>query len=228
MPKDGTWQGSPWRMLQIMCDEPDAMKDKNFVSPWQVEAVAHASPLHPAFHPVKKLIFPTNSGSKSDGDMDLLYPWNGSQARRIQCIWFIPLCDNAPLQLDNFSGNMLPKLDSISPDLNKGSSQPEMLLADSLTDNEQPPRGERVHRGAKAARVSAGGDGSFQLFGQIIHLRNPGEGTLGEEAGKESSGLKGPSGADRANPLSDLSLLSCVNGLNNGITEGQMLNHVVL
>ncbi|KAI4389782.1 hypothetical protein MLD38_001967 [Melastoma candidum] len=66
IPREGTWQGSPWRMLQ----------DKKYVSPWQVQVVEHAAPLLPACHQ-PSFRFPVQPGLQTDGGEDSLYPWTG-------------------------------------------------------------------------------------------------------------------------------------------------------
>ncbi|KAI4339731.1 hypothetical protein MLD38_024641 [Melastoma candidum] len=251
IPQEGIWKGSPWRMLQIVWDEPDIMKDKKYISPWQVQVVAIAAPLLPAcYQPTCS--FTVQPGLQTDGGVGSLYPCTGCSnmtvehqnpslvdnntplgmqgARQYNPSAFGSLSHingNAPMQGDNVIGEVLPESGNTLTDLNMASSQSEILSPDSPTDSVQPFGVERLRRGAKAARLSDAGGGSFQLFGQIIHARHPVENVLAIATGKEGNGMKGPSGPECINPHLGLSALACFNGIKSGIAEGQMLNSVL-
>ncbi|CAI9766319.1 unnamed protein product [Fraxinus pennsylvanica] len=67
------WPDSPWRLLQVIWDEPDLLQNVKHVSPWLVELVSdmptiHLSPFSP---PRKKLRLPQHPDFLLDGQLPL-------------------------------------------------------------------------------------------------------------------------------------------------------------
>lgn len=187
-----------FHLMQITWDEPEVLQIAKRVSPWQVEILAPAPPIHAAFPPAKRFKFPENSGLQTDGKGELFFPMSGLSNSTIGNVNqsllnynIFPagmqgarqdpfsifglsnfLSENASqICPDNvFDNKMVPKLETVSTELNIGSSQ-----SDNLTPNSQ----SSVHffatelvgnPGCNSAKV---GVDSFQLFGQIIHMNQP-------------------------------------------------------
>ncbi|KAJ7959077.1 Auxin response factor [Quillaja saponaria] len=215
VPDSGPWRNSPWRMLQVTWDEPEVLQNAKRVSPWQVEYVSPAHPLHTAFPPAKKFRAPYSSGLLSDGEGDSLFPMTGftnsSMGNMNQSLLnyeFFPAGmqgarhdlfsvsnfsnfvseKTSHLCTDNsFGNNTVPKLKRVSTDLNIGSSQSDNLSPDSQSS---------VHSfgtefcGSQCCNSTKLAAGSFQLFGKIIHMKQPvesgfhGTGCTGEDGSK--------------------------------------------
>ncbi|KAL3628516.1 hypothetical protein CASFOL_027562 [Castilleja foliolosa] len=70
------WPDSPWRLLQVVWDEPDLLQNVKRVSPWLVELVSNMPSIHhlsPFSPPRKKLRLPNNQEFALDGP-----PFSGS------------------------------------------------------------------------------------------------------------------------------------------------------
>ncbi|WCJ44566.1 auxin response factor 17 [Euphorbia peplus] len=194
----GPWRGSPWRMLQISWDEPEVLQNAKRVSPWQVEYMTPAPPIHAAFPPAKRFRFPENSGFLTDGDGDLFFPMSGltnstmggmnqpllnyhtfpagMQGARQNPFSGFSLSnfssENPPQLCNNtaFDNKMVPNLKTVSTELNIGSSQSENLSPDSQSS--VLSFGTELVRNQGCNSTKAG-TGSFQLFGKIIHMNQP-------------------------------------------------------
>ncbi|XWS21569.1 hypothetical protein CRYUN_Cryun30bG0065500 [Craigia yunnanensis] len=196
VPNSGPWIGSPWRMLQVEWDEPEALQNARRVSPWQVEIVS-SSPLNASFPLAKKVKFSQDSGltnaegeifftmtGLSNSTMGYMNPsllnYNsfpaGMQGARQNHFHLQSLTnsvsENTPMMYtDNFSGNyMVPKLNRISTELNIGSSQSDNLSPDSQSSMVSFGTELAANGGCNSSKV---GVSSFQLFGKIIHMKEP-------------------------------------------------------
>ncbi|KAL9271674.1 Auxin response factor 18-like protein [Drosera capensis] len=56
IPDSGLWKGSPWRMLQVTWDEPEALRNMEKVSPWDVDYVTPTPSLADIFPQPNKLM----------------------------------------------------------------------------------------------------------------------------------------------------------------------------
>ncbi|XP_022766367.1 auxin response factor 17-like isoform X1 [Durio zibethinus] len=194
VPDSGPWIGSPWRMLQVAWDEPDVLQNARRVSPWQVEIVS-SSPLHSSFPSAKRFKFSQDSGL-SDAGGEMFFPMTGltnpkmgylnpsllnynsfpagmQGARQNHLQSFTNyVSENIPMMpTDNFSGNyMVPKLNRISTELNIGSSQSDNLSPDSQSSVVSFGTELTENGGCNSSKV---GVSSFQLFGKMIHMKEP-------------------------------------------------------
>ena len=113
--------------------------------------------------------------------------------------------ENTPMiSTDNFSGNyMVPKLKRISTELNIGSSQPDNLSPDSQSSMVSFGTELTENGGCCSSKV---GVSSFQLFGNVIHMKEP-VGSRFEEVGcmEHEGGKRYDEAASVKNSL-DLSL----------------------
>ncbi|GMP47155.1 hypothetical protein CsSME_00015045 [Camellia sinensis var. sinensis] len=243
VPDNGPWRGSPWRMLQVTWDEPEVLQNVKRVNPWQVEYVVPTPPIHSTYPPAKKLRFSQNSVLPTDGEGDLFFPitgLNNSMIRNLnpslmnynsfpagmQGARQDPFCVSS---LSNFTSennhhmcgdklvgnNMTPKLKTVSTELNIGSSQ---------TDNLSPDSQSSVHffgndlvgkQGCNSStKVSLG---SFQLFGKIIHTKDPVENGFDDAGCTEDKGCKMFKEADGMKNSLDLSLTCPYTNLLDGL-----------
>ncbi|OIW16582.1 hypothetical protein TanjilG_02788 [Lupinus angustifolius] len=195
VPDNGPWRGSPWRMLQVAWDEPEVLKNAKRVSPWQVELVSPQPSLRTAFPPTKKFRFAQVAGVLSDREGDPYFPMTwftnstmehlnqtllssetfpaGMQGARHDVVSasknfnFTNSIDNHYLRLgsSSFVNNTMPMLETVSTELNIGSSQ-----SDDLSPNSQ----SSLHSfctefaGAYNCNTAKVGSGSILLFGKII------------------------------------------------------------
>ncbi|XVE95384.1 hypothetical protein REPUB_Repub02eG0092600 [Reevesia pubescens] len=222
VPNSGPWIGSPWRMLQVSWDEPEVPQNARRVSPWQVEIVS-SSPLHSPFPSAKKFKFSLDSGL-TDAEGEIFFPMAGltnsttgymnpsllnynsfpagMQGARQNLFHLQSLTnsasENTPMMYtDNFGGNhMLPQLKRISTELNIGSSLTDNLSPDSQSSMVSFGTELTENGGCNSSKV---GISSFQLFGKIIHMKEPvgsrfdDAGCMEDGGGKrydEASGLK--------------------------------------
>ncbi|XP_052190937.1 auxin response factor 17 [Diospyros lotus] len=227
VPENGPWRSSPWRMLQVMWDEPAVLQNAKRVSPWQVEYI---DPTPLVFRSAKKFKVSSSSELPMYGEGDIFFPITGLSdslignlnpssmnynsfpagmqgARQASCITNLPnfISENThQMCSDRFFGNsMTPKLKSVSTDLNIGSS---------LSDNLSPDSQSSVHffgselaekQGCNSMKL---GLGSFQLFGKIIHLKDPVESGVYHVDGPEDNGSKMFEEAEGVKYSLDLSL----------------------
>ncbi|KAK6246126.1 hypothetical protein SCA6_009216 [Theobroma cacao] len=221
VPDSGPWTGSPWRMLQVAWDEPEVLQNAKRVSPWQVEIVS-SSPLNSSFPSAKKLKFSQDSGP-ADAEGEIFFPMTGltnsmmgymnpsmlnynsfpagMQGARQNHFHLQSLTnyasENTPIMCtDNFSGNyMLPKLKGRSTELNIGSSQSDNLSPDSQSSILSYGTEVTVNGGSNSTKV---GVSSFQLFGKIIHMKEPVRsrfddvGSIEDDGGKRDDEAAGP------------------------------------
>ncbi|KAA8546350.1 hypothetical protein F0562_002911 [Nyssa sinensis] len=225
VPDNGPWRGSPWRMLQVAWDDPEVLQNVKRVSPWQVEYVVPTSPLHSTFPPTKKCRVPQNPGLLTNGEGELFFPmtrFSNSMMENLKPSLMNYNSFPAGMQgarQDPFSGSslsnlvsedanqtctdyffansMTPKLKTVSTELNIGSSQCDNLSPDSQSS---------VHFfGAELAGkqdcnlLSKIGISSFQLFGKIIHLKEPVESGFDDVDCNEDDGSKVYKGTEGLN-----------------------------
>lgn len=100
-----------------------------------------------------------------------------------------------------FGNNMVPKLRRVSTELNIGSSQSDNLSPDSHSSVHSFGT-ELGNQGCNSAKV---GVSSIQLFGKIIHMKQPIEGGF-DDVCPEDDGGKGFNGREGVNVPLDLSL----------------------
>ncbi|CAN1798120.1 Auxin response factor 17 [Linum perenne] len=225
VPASGPWQGSPWRMLQIKWDEPEVLQSAQRVSPWRVECVSTNSSFGAGIPPAKKLRYPDKSELLIDGERDLRFPMSGLVNSTMGHM-NPPLSYNnfpagmqgarhysfSPFELQNFASdnglqvggdtpvtnNMVPKMSSVSTELNIGSSQSENLSPDSQSSVQSFSTELTGNQGCTCRNW---GTSSFQLFGKMIHMSRPVERSC-DENGKECKDNHS------VNNLLDLSLTS--------------------
>ncbi|CAI9780169.1 unnamed protein product [Fraxinus pennsylvanica] len=67
------WPDSPWRLLQVIWDEPDLLQNVKHVSPWLVELVSNMPTIHlsPFSSPRKKLRLPQHPDFLLEGQLPL-------------------------------------------------------------------------------------------------------------------------------------------------------------
>ncbi|PKI61045.1 hypothetical protein CRG98_018566 [Punica granatum] len=198
MPENGPWAGSPWRMVQVIWDEPDVLPNSRSLNPWQLEPLSIQS----AFPPTKK--FRASGLGPDGGDAELYFPLRGfasstlghlspsllnynispagMQGARQDAIGassFLHYADeNTPPKMftADFLGNkMFPNYKSLPAGLNIESSPSENLSTDS------PNSGRSSIADLAAQKVPAN---CIQLFGQFIYIEKP------VESGSDDDGLK--------------------------------------
>ncbi|XP_041015644.1 auxin response factor 17-like isoform X2 [Juglans microcarpa x Juglans regia] len=204
VPDSGPWRGSPWRMLQVTWDEPGVLPNAKGVSPWQVEYISPTSPLHTAFPPAKKFRAPQNSGLLTNGEGDLfpitgftnsLLNYNtfpagmqGARQNLFRESGLSNLGENNIYTDNSYGNNMVPKLKTVSTELNIGSSQSEKLSPDSQSS--VLSFGTELI-GTQCCSSTKVGAGCFQLFGKIIHMKQPVESGFDDSGCTEDDGIKG-------------------------------------
>ncbi|XP_030925532.1 auxin response factor 17-like [Quercus lobata] len=130
--------------------------------------------------------------------------------------------------IDNsFGNNTVPKLKSVSTELNIGSSQSENLSPDSQSSMHSPFGTEFV--GTQYCSSPKVGTGSFQLFGKIIHTNQPVESGFDDIGCAEDDGSKGYNETDDVNNPLDHSLnyTNCLTGLMFNAREPQLSGNVI-
>lgn len=212
VPDSGPWRGSPWRMLQVTWDEPAALQNVKGVSPWQVEYGASTESPHTTFPPAKKLRAPPSSGLQTGGEGDLLFPvvglTNSTMAHLSQSLLgynnfpagmqgarqnlykssFSNFLNDDNMCTDNSLGNnSVSKLKTVSTELNIGNSLSENLSPDSQSSMHSIGT-ESV--GTQCCNSTKLGANCFQLFGKIIHMKQPVEGGF-DDISCTDAGLKG-------------------------------------
>ncbi|GAB4844846.1 hypothetical protein Ancab_038237 [Ancistrocladus abbreviatus] len=210
IPDNGLWRGSPWRMLQVAWDEPDALQNVKRVSPWEVEYIAPTPPLHTHFPPTKKFKVPHSSGLLTNGDAEFPLPTIGFGNSMIGHI------SSAHLNYNTFPAGMQgARQDPFNVSIS------HQVYADECFDNNtaekvdavstEPNIGNVQFFGTDITRIGAcnssakAGVTSFQLFGKIIHMEQP-LGNTKDVGCAEYDGNKGfKEVKDIRNPL-DLSL----------------------
>lgn len=231
MPDRGPWCGSPWGMLEVTWDEPEILQNAKRVSPWQIEFISPTRPLHTAFPPAKRLKFSQNYGSMTDVEEEIFFPVNGLSNSTVGCLNPSLLNYNtfpAGMQgarqnpyslfsLSNFisennhqmssdgifGNNMVPKLRRVSTELNIGSSQSDNLSPDSHSSVHSFGTELGGNQGCNSTKV---GVRSIQLFGKIIHMKQPVESGFGDVVCPDDDGSKGFSEREDVNLPLDLSL----------------------
>lgn len=198
------------------------------MSPWQVEHVSPVSPLHSAFPPAKKCRAPQNSGLLTDGEGDLFFPITGfpnstmghmsqsllnynsfpagMQGARQNLFSKSTLSnvlnENNMLVDNSYGNNMVPKLKTVSTELNIGSS---------LSENLSPHSQSSVHSfgteliGTQYCSSTKVGASCFQLFGKIIHIKQPAESGFDDVNSTEDDSIKVYNETEGINNPQDLS-----------------------
>ncbi|KAK4274068.1 hypothetical protein QN277_017355 [Acacia crassicarpa] len=205
-PDNGLWRSSPWRMLQVMWDEPEVLQNAKRVSPWEVELVSSALPPDTAFSPAKRFRAAHYCGVATDREGDPFFSnaglpnspmghsnpsllnYNtvpaGMQGARQDLSSVLSLSNsgigNSHLYIGNTFGNMVPMMrTSMSTEPNIDSSQ----------SNSLSPESQSNWQGATG----------LVLFGTIIRSGQPvesGSHALGGTAdeGSNESGSHAPGG----------------------------------
>ncbi|KAJ6730416.1 AUXIN RESPONSE FACTOR [Salix viminalis] len=238
LPDCGAWRGSPWRMLQITWDEPDALQNAKRVSPWQVEFVATTLPLQDASPPMKKLRYPHDSGFLTNGE--LFFPMSdltnsrtghinasmlnystfpaGMQGARQDPFSTFSLSnfisENASQVLgDKVSGNnLVPKMKRMPSEMNISSLQSGDLSPDNQSSAHSFGEDFTGNRSFNPQKV---GISSIMLFGKIIHMNQPVENGF-DTVGFMDNSSKGCKETEGVNAL-ELSLTSSYTELLNRI-----------
>nr|KYP47512.1 Auxin response factor 17 [Cajanus cajan] len=183
----------PWRMLQVIWDEPEVLQNAKRVSPWQVELASPTLALHTVFPPTKRFRADQGSGllGEREGDpfpMSGLFPNStmGHLNKKMFCYDTFPagmqgarhdlfsatnfsnfLNDNSYLYLGSSSlvNNTVQRLETVSTELNIGSSQ-----SDDLSPHSQSSLHSSCTEftGTHNSNTKVG-SGSILLFGKIIH-----------------------------------------------------------
>ncbi|KAL1199489.1 Auxin response factor 17 [Cardamine amara subsp. amara] len=208
----GTWQGSPWKQLQITWDEPEILQNVKRVNPWQVELVANVSHLHASFPPTKRLKYPPHTGGfLSAEEGEILYSQRGLSsaaapdpspymfsyttfpagmqgARHYDFGSYNPtrlIGENPPQLCTNDFFSPLPGLGKVSTEVNFGSQPSDNLSPNSNSTNLSSGNDPAGNRGSSSARAN-----SFQLFGKIINVQELSESGLAESGLYEEDGSK--------------------------------------
>ncbi|KAM0971679.1 hypothetical protein FF1_019587 [Malus domestica] len=212
VPDNGPWQGSPWRMLQVTWDEPEALHNAKRVSPWQVEFVGSTPSIHTTFCPTKRFRAPLSHGLLINAEEEFFFPMTGAanlamgpfsasllnynfpagmQGAR-QDTFSVSnlshlLSENSPqaCTYNSFGNNEVPKLKRVCTELNIGSSQSDELSPDSQSS--VASFGMELDGNRLQTKV---GTSSFQLFGKIIHTNQSVEGGSDDVGCTEDSGNK--------------------------------------
>ncbi|CAI0408255.1 unnamed protein product [Linum tenue] len=238
VPGCGPWQGSPWRMLQVIkWDEPEVLQSAQRISPWQVAFVPTNSSFQDGIPTPKKLRYPDKSELLiDDGERDLRFPMSGlanptvgppllnfnnfpagMQGAR-QYNTFPPfglsnfVSENSGLQISaaattSFTNVMVPKLGSVSTELNIGSSQSDNLSPDRQSSMQS--FGTEIVGNQGCTSANCGTSSSFQLFGKIIHFNHPVERSSDDVSCTEDQNAEDcDKDNESVNHLLDLSLAS--------------------
>lgn len=209
---NGPWRGSLWRMLQVTWDEPEVLQNVMRVSPWQVELVMPTPPFHTTPPPAKRFRIAQSPELPSDGEGEIFFPMAdtvmgilnpsllnhntfpaGMQGAR-QDSFYVSSLSNLTSENThqmctiNSLDDMATKLNTVSTELNIGSS---------LSDNLSPDSQGSVHFfGTKPVGNQDGnsstkvGIHSFQLFGKVIHIKQPVEGNCSADGCTEDGSKK--------------------------------------
>lgn len=200
------------------------------MSPWQVEFVTSAPPLQTCgFPPAKRFRAPLNSGLLTDGEGEVFFPMTGAANSTIEQLNASLLSYNtfpAGMQgarqelfsvsslsnllsettqtcaYNSFGNNVVPKLKTVSTELNIGSSQSDNLSPDSQSSVRSFGT-ELV--GNQYCNPTKVGKNTFQLFGQIINVPLPVENGFDDVGCTEGNGIKGYNDTEGMNNSPNLS-----------------------
>ncbi|KAK4766982.1 hypothetical protein SAY86_014733 [Trapa natans] len=206
IPENGPWVASPWRMVQVVWDEPEILPSSRGVNPWQLEPLS----IQTVFPPTKKLRSSMISGLVTNGgDKDILFPilgltrsslgplcpsllnyttspagMQGARQDAIGASGFLPYADeNAPILLnaDSLGNNSLPHSKASPTSLRLGNSQSENFSASTPNSGHSSGADLILNGACDAPRVS---QNCIQLFGQLIYIEKS------VESGSDDDGLK--------------------------------------
>ncbi|XP_009404987.2 auxin response factor 17 [Musa acuminata AAA Group] len=187
------WPRSPWRMLKVNWDEPEVLQNVKNVSPWQVDLVSVSSQMETPFSVIRNFKMPENSEflgnstgktlqmtgtkSKSIGSVSPFFSYivpAGMQGARHDSISIPHLCDSAinrdKIFIDGPHGVSTLEKNDVSVDQRIGTT--------SLGGSSQPSQDsiqvlDRRILETRSNPVKKPSTGSFQLFGQVIHIDQP-------------------------------------------------------
>ncbi|KAF8377000.1 hypothetical protein HHK36_030372 [Tetracentron sinense] len=254
VPAHVPWHGSPWRMLQVIWDEPDAMQNIKRVSPWQVELVTDTPPLQNPFPSTKKLKVSQNPELLTDGEGPMLFPMTGlvnsmmgnlspslsnlkkfpagMQGARHDTIGVSSINNfvanyNHHMNADHLFDNMVQKLNSVSTELNIGST--------SQSEYSSPHSQGSVHffdtelfGNRTCSSSTKAGFSSFRLFGKIIQTEQPVESGFDDVGCTEDNGSKGSKETEGVNNTLDPFLYKDLyNRLDVSVKEFQLSKRVL-
>ncbi|XP_054788540.1 auxin response factor 17-like [Prosopis cineraria] len=242
-PDNGLWRGSPWRMLQVMWDEPEVLQNAKRVSPWEVELVSSAFPPNAVFPPAKRFRAAQYCGVATDREGDpffmtgltnstmghlnqSLLSYNtvpaGMQGARQDLSSVSSLSNfeigNSHLYIGNTFGNMVPKMKPfMSTEPNIDSSQSYSLSPESQSSL----HGSGTEfAGTRNCNFAKQGASSIQLFGKLIQLEQPvesGSHAFGCTVDEGSNGCNETEGVDQ--PLDHSLTNKCSLGLMSNTNE---------
>ncbi|CAL5348311.1 unnamed protein product [Camellia sinensis] len=224
-------RGSPWRMLQYCgnmpsltlivskyrigatWDEPEVLQNVKRVSPWQIEYVEPTPLLHSTFPPAKKFRFPQNPGLPTDGKGDLFIPIPGLSNSMIGYL------KPSLMNYNSFPAGMQgARQDTFfaSSLSNLISENTHQMCKDKFFGNNMTPKVRTVQSSVhfygnelaqKQGRnsLTEAGLGSFQLFGKIIHMKDPVESGFDDVGCAEDNGSQMFKETEGVKNLSDVS-----------------------
>ncbi|RVW19810.1 Auxin response factor 17 [Vitis vinifera] len=198
--------------VKVTWDEPEVLQNVMRVSPWQVELVMPTPPFHTTPPPAKRFRIAQSPELPSDGEGEIFFPMAdtvmgilnpsllnhntfpaGMQGAR-QDSFYVSSLSNLTSENThqmctiNSLDDMATKLNTVSTELNIGSS---------LSDNLSPDSQGSVHFfGTKPVGNQDGnsstkvGIHSFQLFGKVIHIKQPVEGNCSADGCTEDGSKK--------------------------------------
>lgn len=204
------------------------------MSPWQVEFVASTPPLQTGGFPPAKRFRALNSGLLTDGEREVFFPMSGAATSTIEQLnaslfnyntfpagmqgarqFSVSslsnlLCETTKMcTYNSFGNNVVPKLKTVSTELNIGSSQSDNLSPDSQSSVRSFGTDLVGNQYCNSTKV---GKSSFQLFGQIIHAPvEKGFGDVGCPEGNGDKDYDETEGMNNSPNLSYTKLLERVN-----------------
>ncbi|ONK70995.1 uncharacterized protein A4U43_C04F3640 [Asparagus officinalis] len=181
------WSYSPWRMLQVTWDEPEVLPNVRAVSPWQVELGPISTHVQAQFPVFKKLKVPQTPELCSEGNGNIHFTQSLTNSVKMEKT---PLFNDptfpAGMQGARHGFGVPSLYDFVHRNTNYmffnnlyGINMPEELST-SQSEAASPPSQESIHNhGLELLGLAACKQtrkltkGSFQLFGQIIHINQP-------------------------------------------------------
>ncbi|CAI0447767.1 unnamed protein product [Linum tenue] len=230
------WSAPEMLLREIKWDEPEVLQSAQRISPWQVTFVSTNSSFQSGIPAPKKLRYPDKSELlMDDGEGDLRFPMSGlanstmgppllnfnnfpagmQGARQNDTFPTFGLSncvtENSGLQISgattSFTNVMMPKVGSLSTELNIGSSQSDNLSPDSHSSMQS--FGTEILGNQGCTSANCGTISSFQLFGQIIHFNQPVERSSDDVSCMEDQNAEDcTKDGQSVNHLLDLSLAS--------------------
>lgn len=185
--------GPLWRVLKVTWDEPEILQNMTNVSPWQVEFIAPAPPIHAPLPPMKRLKGVQDSELLADREGDLplppmsfssmmghvnppyfsheTFPAGMQGARQIPfLLTSLPNINNDSTHKgcpDDKVDSTMQKTEAVSTDLNIGSIPSETPSPDSQNSVHFFSMAATKPRSCNGTKI---GSTSFHLFGAFIQV----------------------------------------------------------